>query len=107
MESGSFRDRNEVGRLLRESDREIFSTIALPKEDSHGDNGWPTPGPHCRHRSANGLELAAHLRAYPREPCRRGFSLMAPGLGPRLRSEEHTSELQSHVNLVCRLLLEK
>src|SRR5690242_5459892 len=30
------------------------------------------------------------------------------GSGNRtLRSEEHTSELQSHVNLVCRLLLEK
>src|SRR4051812_50226755 len=28
------------------------------------------------------------------------------GNGTR-RSEEHTSELQSHVNLVCRLLLEK
>src|SRR5438477_2879749 len=27
--------------------------------------------------------------------------------GGELRSEEHTSELQSHVNLVCRLLLEK
>src|SRR5438477_8495543 len=26
---------------------------------------------------------------------------------PATRSEEHTSELQSHVNLVCRLLLEK
>src|SRR5438477_3675979 len=26
---------------------------------------------------------------------------------PPGRSEEHTSELQSHVNLVCRLLLEK
>src|SRR5690242_20857933 len=26
---------------------------------------------------------------------------------PGERSEEHTSELQSHVNLVCRLLLEK
>src|SRR5438477_8094560 len=26
---------------------------------------------------------------------------------PDARSEEHTSELQSHVNLVCRLLLEK
>src|SRR5260370_25474584 len=25
----------------------------------------------------------------------------------RARSEEHTSELQSHLNLVCRLLLEK
>src|SRR5690242_9645636 len=28
-------------------------------------------------------------------------------LGKAMRSEEHTSELQSHVNLVCRLLLEK
>src|SRR5260370_25840288 len=27
--------------------------------------------------------------------------------GWSLRSEEHTSELQSHLNLVCRLLLEK
>src|SRR4051812_50134322 len=26
---------------------------------------------------------------------------------PSVRSEEHTSELQSHVKLVCRLLLEK
>src|SRR5260370_22825086 len=26
---------------------------------------------------------------------------------PGIRSEEHTSELQSHLNLVCRLLLEK
>src|SRR5260370_17480168 len=28
-------------------------------------------------------------------------------LHERRRSEEHTSELQSHLNLVCRLLLEK
>src|SRR5438034_2528792 len=28
-------------------------------------------------------------------------------LAPDLRSEEHTSELQSHSDLVCRLLLEK
>src|SRR5260370_18795795 len=27
--------------------------------------------------------------------------------GTSTRSEEHTSELQSHLNLVCRLLLEK
>src|SRR5260221_3197303 len=32
----------------------------------------------------------------------------APAAGPhRTRSEEHTSELQSHSDLVCRLLLEK
>src|SRR2546429_7159448 len=29
------------------------------------------------------------------------------GLGGRTRSEEHTSELQSRLHLVCRLLLEK
>src|SRR5260370_23280139 len=29
------------------------------------------------------------------------------GRMPPVRSEEHTSELQSHLNLVCRLLLEK
>src|SRR5260370_17046417 len=28
-------------------------------------------------------------------------------VNPASRSEEHTSELQSHLNLVCRLLLEK
>src|SRR5260370_23182995 len=31
----------------------------------------------------------------------------SPHCGPSPRSEEHTSELQSHLNLVCRLLLEK
>src|SRR6266571_6553782 len=31
----------------------------------------------------------------------------APSTSPWRRSEEHTSELQSHVNIVCRLLLEK
>src|SRR5207237_839712 len=41
-------------------------------------------------------------------------SSLEPALGPLeseevhvARSEEHTSELQSHLNLVCRLLLEK
>src|SRR2546426_5367456 len=39
----------------------------------------------------------------PRPPRAHG---RGPGCG-RLRSEEHTSELQSPCNLVCRLLLEK
>src|SRR2546429_7399625 len=30
-----------------------------------------------------------------------------PEFGPNVRSEEHTSELQSRLHLVCRLLLEK
>src|SRR5438046_5495667 len=32
---------------------------------------------------------------------------LTAGRGAQLRSEEHTSELQSLTNLVCRLLLEK
>src|SRR5690348_18017221 len=35
------------------------------------------------------------------------FKKQRPGEPPTLRSEEHTSELQSPVHLVCRLLLEK
>src|SRR4029077_21296264 len=39
-------------------------------------------------------------------PPRAGRSSVRP-ICSRPRSEEHTSELQSHLNLVCRLLLEK
>src|SRR5690348_18226107 len=35
------------------------------------------------------------------------FQRLGSGARPTLRSEEHTSELQSPVHLVCRLLLEK
>src|SRR2546430_5618316 len=44
----------------------------------------------------------------PSAPCARAIIAMSMS-GPlmRWRSEEHTSELQSQSNLVCRLLLEK
>src|SRR5436309_8186989 len=42
----------------------------------------------------------------PRRPWRASFMADPPDT-PRDRSEEHTSELQSRENLVCRLLLEK
>src|SRR5688572_31836093 len=42
-----------------------------------------------------------------RSPARRSTSWRAPSATARCRSEEHTSELQSQSNLVCRLLLEK
>src|SRR5436190_10203638 len=37
-------------------------------------------------------------------PCRLSTAIVAPWT---CRSEEHTSEIQSHSDLVCRLLLEK
>src|SRR5690242_21554992 len=50
-------------------------------------------------------ESEADLHAVP---LRRDVQLAGDvGRFRAVRSEEHTSELQSHVNLVCRLLLEK
>src|SRR5690242_14784609 len=45
-----------------------------------------------------------HLDGNPANNC---LGNLCWGTPAENRSEEHTSELQSHVNLVCRLLLEK
>src|SRR5256885_7402461 len=52
---------------------------------------------------------AASPRRHPRRRHRRRphFRLRIPDGGAAVRSEEHTSELQSPCNLVCRLLLAK
>src|SRR5260370_25509662 len=42
-----------------------------------------------------------------RGPCSAAATRSRAARGDGRRSEEHTSELQSHLNLVCRLLLEK
>src|SRR2546426_1427476 len=52
----------------------------------------------------------AEPRAHDQRPSSLGLHRMRsllPARPPALRSEEHTSELQSPCNLVCRLLLEK
>src|SRR5690242_21893349 len=50
----------------------------------------------------------ARAHRCPRSRDRGGTGPAARPSPPAMcRSEEHTSELQSHVNLVCRLLLEK
>src|SRR2546430_4819626 len=57
-----------------------------------------------RSRSA----AAAPLHRRGRCHCdRRAEGRRSPGADRGVRSEEHTSELQSQSNLVCRLLLEK
>src|SRR5690242_20859913 len=56
------------------------------------------------------LPISSATRPKPAPPWR-GSSIRSSRRRPTTsntgRSEEHTSELQSHVNLVCRLLLEK
>src|SRR5260370_2930090 len=54
-----------------------------------------------REAARAGHEIGNHTMAHP---CTRAFRDTGDPAG---RSEEHTSELQSHLNLVCRLLLEK
>src|SRR4051812_1124088 len=58
--------------------------------------------------------LTASAHDQPRQPCGQVYDrsqatrrFAAHNERRSARSEEHTSELQSHVNLVCRLLLEK
>src|SRR2546430_10424934 len=88
-----------------------------PLSRSRHPAGRGTPAPDRRTATATGQRdpgaappaSAAHLPAFL---VRLGADLDAQVLSPaddpghRLRSEEHTSELQSQSNLVCRLLLE-
>src|SRR2546426_1964575 len=62
----------------------------LPLHDALPICSSPSAWRHC-------LPESARRRPCPRRPVKRGHK----------RSEEHTSELQSPCNLVCRLLLEK
>src|SRR5256885_5161181 len=55
-------------------------------------------------RSCNQRKSGTHAAAHP---ARAQALQETGGCAPRRRSEEHTSELQSPCNLVCRLLLEK
>src|SRR5437773_11222169 len=56
--------------------------------------------------SAERVLPAGRERLQPRD-CHRGEWHHRRARGRLSRSEEHTSELQSHHDLVCRLLLEK
>src|SRR2546427_1820452 len=73
---------------------------------------------HRHDREQRGAPHAVDCTAGERDPSDGSDVHGGPGLpahsrpvgaarGPGLRSEEHTSELQSQSNLVCRLLLEK
>src|SRR5260370_26087982 len=62
-----------------------------------------------RYFSGSALNLSAQ-RAQQKKKCLPACQLecfVALAAPINSRSEEHTSELQSHLNLVCRLLLEK
>src|SRR3989449_5281421 len=93
---------------------------ARPVTSDWGDpGGWPTSEPDDRgapdhgaqpdespHRSFSLPRGARRARAHrPARPRTRRGGMRGPARAAR--SEEHTSELQSRLHLVCRLLLEK
>src|SRR5438270_1057612 len=65
-----------------------------------------------RSRELRGVGVCARRRVYARQRvyahrCVRARGCAHAAASIPMRSEEHTSELQSQSNLVCRLLLEK
>src|SRR5688500_19360100 len=80
----------------------IYRTSRRPTDRTAGHriSGHPTDRTFRHHPRNAARRPATHPVPCPR---RADPSTLLPGL----RSEEHTSELQSPCNLVCRLLLEK
>src|SRR5260370_20309831 len=89
--------------------------VTKPSNRSTGTVGKALPSslPTARFLSTPGVIANAASR---RDRLRQLWPILRPRREPhrafralrqRPRSEEHTSELQSHLNLVCRLLLEK
>src|SRR5260370_13583297 len=70
-------------------------------EDAH----WADPS--SRELMDRVIERVPHLSVLLIITFRPEYQPPWVGLQNVARSEEHTSELQSHLNLVCRLLLEK
>src|SRR5438034_2585800 len=89
--------------LARQRMSSVFSKSSADHRDLHS---FPT------RRSSDLRRALEPAQEIERVPDGRVVGLPKPGpqrreLRGNMRSEEHTSELQSHSDLVCRLLLEK
>src|SRR5690242_17412047 len=85
-----------LGMAIKLREQGIEDFVVLERRDDVGGTWHDNTYPGCQ------CDVPSHLYSLsfaPNPGWSRTFSLQ--------RSEEHTSELQSHVNLVCRLLLEK
>src|SRR5690606_40014281 len=72
------------------------------------DGGWVMNGTKLWTTNAHRCQwMIALVRTSDHDKKHKGLSQLIVDLHAPGRSEEHTSELQSRENLVCRLLLEK
>src|SRR5207237_5726710 len=87
--------------------RAISGPTAVGHASTSGASPPPAPNRPSSRATSSPTRFIARAVPHPGKP--RAAAPGRPG-APRpssTRSEEHTSELQSHLNLVCRLLLEK
>src|SRR2546421_6916009 len=86
----------------------LFPYTTLFRSRIHADRGLGdrVPAHPDEHGPADQSRAAAPEGFWPR-PRRERHVHLGPAARPQHRSEEHTSELQSRSDLVCRLLLEK
>src|SRR5256885_12006073 len=88
----------------------LFPYTTLFRSDLGSTNGTRINGQSIKEailRHGDTVKFARWKRSFNWVRSQRARPSSAPQNMPRRRSEEHTSELQSPCNLVCRLLLEK
>src|SRR5690606_39457106 len=99
--------------LPRPPSSTLFPYTTLFRSGRGGAGLWFWHGGHFRHPAGAGAQRHCLRRGFVRRHAGTAETVPAAGYSGDLitertaRSEEHTSELQSRENLVCRLLLEK
>src|SRR5215471_20246741 len=86
----------------------ILARRGIPRPARWSRTSGPIVGSPSTHASNRGLDRAKQAAARTKNPVVGSPGTTMPTVpSPTARSEEHTSELQSRRDLVCRLLLEK
>src|SRR2546422_7013040 len=95
--------RDAVERGMRPA-RRVLPSVAV-HTPAHGE--WRRRRAQADQVQEVVAELLTGSRPHRRHGLHRAMTRLAAEPGTDVRSEEHTSELQSRLHLVCRLLLEK
>src|SRR2546422_7162693 len=101
-----------VPRVQTPTNRSSYESASLGSARAPAARAQPHSGLHggvSRDRGGRARRPLRHVAERAPHPGRHGRADPSPGTARAAasRSEEHTSELQSRLHLVCRLLLEK
>src|SRR2546421_5958000 len=97
----------KLWQLVRLADETEVNAFVIDVKDDTGCMLYPSSVPTSQQIGANNCVRAKDARARLDTLAAHGIYTIARIVVAKDRSEEHTSELQSRSDLVCRLLLEK